>query len=321
MNAVDLLLVAAFVLAAAMGVRAGFVVTLYGLLTWVVAVPAALALEGPAGGLLARTGVAPPAATTLAFVAVLLVVTSAFAAVGSAAVSPFARSLHRDRLIRIVDLSLGALPALLRAVVVAAIGLAAAVALPLNADVRGTIEGSRIAQGLIADVAAVRPQLGALTGDEAGGPIFVTKVGEDQTQKLDLPDGLTLAPDADAEQQLLALVNEERTSRGLAALVADPRLVTVARQHSEEMFRLKYFGHQSPVTGSPFDRLAAAKIPYTRAGENLAYAPSVVIAHRGLMDSEGHRENILRPEFARIGIGVIAAGPYGRMFTQLFLTP
>ena len=95
----------------------------------------------------------------------------------------------------------------------------------------------------------------------------------------------------------------------------------VARQHSEEMFRLKYFGHQSPVSGSPFDRLAAAKISYSRAGENLAYAQSVAVAHRGLMDSEGHRENILRPEFTRVGIGVIAAGSYGRMFTQLFVAP
>jgi uncharacterized protein YkwD len=87
------------------------------------------------------------------------------------------------------------------------------------------------------------------------------------------------------------------------------------------MFRLKYFGHQSPANGSPFDRLAAAKITYTRAGENLAYAHSVAVAHRGLMDSPGHRENILRPEFTRVGIGVVSAGSYGRMFTQLFLAP
>ena len=94
-----------------------------------------------------------------------------------------------------------------------------------------------------------------------------------------------------------------------------------AREHSAEMFSLRYFGHISPVSGSPFDRLEAAGIAYSRAGENLAYAQSVAVAHRGLMQSEGHRENILRPEFTRIGIGVISAGPYGRMFTQMFLTP
>jgi uncharacterized protein YkwD len=87
------------------------------------------------------------------------------------------------------------------------------------------------------------------------------------------------------------------------------------------MFTLKYFSHDSPVTGSPFDRIKGAGIIYSRAGENLAYAQSTAVAHRALMDSPGHRENILRPEFTRIGIGVINAGAFGRMFTQLFLTP
>ena len=87
------------------------------------------------------------------------------------------------------------------------------------------------------------------------------------------------------------------------------------------MFRLKYFSHQSPVSGSPFDRLKAAGVTYQRAGENLAYAQSVTVAHRGLMQSPGHRANILMPEYTRIAIGIVSAGPYGRMFTQMFLTP
>ncbi|HVR87978.1 MAG TPA: CvpA family protein [Candidatus Limnocylindria bacterium] len=321
MNPVDLLLLAAFVLAAALGVRSGFIATLYGLVTWIVSIPVAFVAQVPGGSLIARVGFPAPVATTLAFVAVLLVVTSGFSVLGSAFVFPFVRRLHRDRVLSLADRLLGVLPAVLRALVIAAIGLAAAQVVPLQTDVRAAIEGSRIAQALIADVAAVRPQLGALAGNDEGAPVFVTKLAEDQTQKLDLPDGLSLAADPEAEQRLVVLVNQERTSRGLAALVLDSRLVSVAREHSQEMFRLKYFGHQSPLTGSPFDRLAAAQILYTRAGENLAYAQSVVVAHRGLMDSEGHRENILRTEFTRIGIGVISAGPYGRMVTQMFLTP
>jgi uncharacterized protein YkwD len=39
------------------------------------------------------------------------------------------------------------------------------------------------------------------------------------------------------------------------------------------------------------------------------------------MESQGHRENILRPEFTHVAIGVTNAGPYGRMFTQMFVTP
>ena len=321
MNAVDLLIVAALVLAVVTGIRAGFIATLYALITWVVAIPVALLLQSPVGALLERFGVAAPLARTLGFVLVLLLLESGFGAIGAFAVRPFVKRVHADRLLGPADRALGVLPSLLRTLVIAAVALAAALVLPVGNDVRAAIDGSRIGQVLVEQVAAAQPALGALAGQDAGAPLFVTKLGADQSQKLDLPDGLSLVADPDAEAEMLRLLNLERTSRGLAALQLDARLVPIARQHSEEMFRLKYFGHQSPVSGSPFDRLAAAKITYSRAGENLAYAQSVAVAHRGLMDSEGHRENILRPEFTRIGIGVVSAGSYGRMFTQLFLTP
>jgi len=321
MNPIDLLLVAIMVLAAIKGGRAGFVTTTYGLVTWVTALLVALALQGPTAGVLGRIGLASPIARAVGFILVLLALETLFTLLGRALIAPLVRTLHRSRAGAAADRLLGVFPAILRVLVIAAIALAAALVLPVGNDVRAAIDGSRIAQVLVAQVSAIQPRLGAFAGEPDGAPLFVTKLGADDTQKLDLPDALTLVPDPEAEQQLFVLVNEERTTRGLAALVWDPRLVPVARAHSEEMFRLKYFSHQSPVAGSPFDRIAAAKIAYRRAGENLAYAHSVAAAHRGLMESPGHRENILHPEYTRIGIGVISAGPYGRMFTQLFLTP
>ena len=322
MNAVDLLIVAAVMLAAVAGIRAGFVATLYGLVTWIVAIPVGLLLQVPLGSLVARVGLAAPVARTVAFVFVLLLVESGFAVVGSVAIVPFVKRLHADRTIGTADRVLGVVPSILRTLVLTAVALAAALVLPVGNDVRTAIDGSRLGQVLVEQVAAVQPALGALAGSpDDSAPVFVTKLGADQTERLDLPDGLTLAPDPDAEAEMLRLLNDERTSRGLVALELDPRLVPVARQHSEEMFRLKYFGHQSPLSGSPFDRLSAAAISYSRAGENLAYAHAVAVAHRGLMDSQGHRENILRPEFTRVGIGVVSTGSYGRMFTQLFITP
>ena len=308
--------------AAVVGVRSGFVATLYGLVTWIVAIPVALLLQTPLGSLIAHFGLQPPLARTIAFVLVLLVIEGGFGVLGIVVVTPFVKHLHADRSFGLADRVLGIVPSILRTLVIAGVALAAALVLPVGNDVRAAIDGSRLGQVLVEQIAAVQPALGALAGSpDDGAPLFVTKLGADQTEKLDLPDGLTLTPDPAAEDEMLKLLNAERTSRGLPPLTLDPRLVPVARQHSEEMFRLKYFGHQSPANGSPFDRLAAAKISYSRAGENLAYAHSVAVAHRGLMDSEGHRENILRPEFTRIGIGVISAGSYGRMFTQLFVTP
>jgi uncharacterized protein YkwD/uncharacterized membrane protein required for colicin V production len=321
-NAVDLLIGAALVLAAVTGIRAGFIKTLYGLVTWIVAIPGALLLQGPLGSLLTGIGLAAPAARTIAFVVVLLLIEVGFTVVGSVAVFPFVERLHRDRALGVVDRALGVLPSILRTLVITAVALAASLVLPVGSEVRTAIDGSRAAQALIAQVSAVQPALGALAGgQDDGAPLFVTRLGADQTERLDLPNDLALVADPDAEAEMLRLLNEERTTRGLPALALDVSMLPVARQHSAEMFQLKYFGHQSPVLGSPFDRLQAAKISYTRAGENLAYARSVAIAHRGLMESPGHRENILRPEFTRVAIGVVSAGSYGRMFTQLFITP
>ena len=317
-----MLIAAAVLLAVATGIRAGFVARLYGLITWIVAIAVALIFQGPLGALLAPSGLAAPVARTLAFVVVLLLIEIFFAVLGAGVVGPFVRDLHTHRVVGTVDRVLGVVPSVLRTLVIAAAALAAALVLPIGNDVRVAIDRSRIGQVLVEQVAVVQLALGALAGGADGsGSLFVTKLGADQTETLDLPDGLALVPDPDAEQAMLDLVNGERTARGLSPLELDPRLVSVARQHSEEMFRLKYFGHQSPVAGSPFDRLTAAKIAYTRAGENLAYAHSVAVAHRGLMDSTGHRENILRPEFTRVGIGVVSGGSYGRMFTQLFIAP
>jgi uncharacterized protein YkwD len=64
--------------------------------------------------------------------------------------------------------------------------------------------------------------------------------------------------------------------------------------------------------------MKAHNINYIAAGENLALAQTVEIAHMGLMNSPGHRANILNPKFGRIGIGIMDGGIYGIMVTQNF---
>lgn len=312
---------AVLVLAVIGGIRAGFIATLYGLVSWLLSLLVAFASLSTAAKLVVDlTGIAAPAARAVGFIVVLLVAEGLFALGGRFAVWPLVRVVHASAAGRVLDRALGVVPSVLRGLVVTAIGLAALIVLPVGNDVRNAIDASRLGRTLVSGVAAVQPYLGQLLGGDAGA-LFVTKIHADSRQDLDLPTDLVLQMDPQAEAQMVALVNEERMAVGLQPLTLDPRLVPVARAHSEEMFRLRYFGHQSPVTGTPFDRLDQDGIRYSRAGENLAYAQSVTVAHRGLMASEGHRDNILRPEFTRIGIGVISAGPYGRMFTQLFLTP
>ncbi|MEK7065349.1 MAG: CAP domain-containing protein, partial [Patescibacteria group bacterium] len=76
--------------------------------------------------------------------------------------------------------------------------------------------------------------------------------------------------------------------------------------------------HVNPEGKDAGDRLGDGGVTYFVAGENLAYAPDVATAHEGLMNSEGHRKNILEPQFRKVGIGVIDGGVYGEMFTQNF---
>jgi len=319
---IDAVIVALIGVAVWNGYRSGFVATLYGLATWVVSFAAAVVFQQPAATLVQQLGLSPAASHPVAFVAVIVLVEGLFSLAGFFALNPVVKRLHAIRWAEETDKVLGVAPSVVRSLFVTGIVLSALVVSPVSNDLKAAVEQSRLARALIERVVAVQPSLAALSGQVGEQvPLFVTKLGEDESQKLDLPDNLVLTPDAAAEKQMFDLVNDERTNVGLKALVWDDRLVPIARQHSEEMFKLKYFAHQSPVTGSPFDRLKAGGVTYTRAGENLAYAQSVTVAMRGLMQSQGHRENILRPEFTRIGIGVISAGAYGRMFTQMFVTP
>ena len=320
-NPVDVAVLMLVGVAIWIGYRSGFVATMYSLATWVLAAAAAIAFTGPASGLLETLAHVPkPLASSLGFVVVIVAVETLFTFTGRLAIRPIVALIRRSP-VNVPERALGIVPSVVRTLFVLAVAVTALVSLPVGSDVKAAVETSRFGRAVSAQVAASQPQLQALSAQLGGVPLLVTKIGEDETEKLDLPDGLQLAADPVAERQLFDLVNEERTQRGLAALVLDVRLVPVARAHSEEMFRLKYFSHQSPTSGSPFDRLKAAGITYSRAGENLAYAQSVAVAHQGLMESPGHRENILRAEWKRIGIGVISAGAYGKMVTQLFLSP
>lgn len=122
------------------------------------------------------------------------------------------------------------------------------------------------------------------------------------------------------EQEMLKLVNEERAAAGLNPLKMDPKLVEIARMKSQDMILKNYFSHTSPTYGDPFTMMKDYGVQFGYAGENLAGNPSMQNAHRDLMNSPGHRANILNPNYTHIGIGIVEGGAYGKMFTQLFIS-
>jgi uncharacterized protein YkwD len=128
-----------------------------------------------------------------------------------------------------------------------------------------------------------------------------------------------LSVDETSEVTMFSLINKERTAHGLEPLIENAALRDVARAYATEMFTNGFFAHESAIDGStPAQRVERNGITYLVTGENLAYAPDVYLAHEGLMNSPGHRANILSPDYGKVGIGVIDGGIYGRIFVQEF---
>ena len=119
------------------------------------------------------------------------------------------------------------------------------------------------------------------------------------------------------ENEVIRLVNVERSKQGLKSLDSDWQLSRVARYKSQDMRDNGYFSHTSPTYGSPFEMMKSFGISYRTAGENIAKGqktPKAVV--NAWMNSSGHRANILNSSFTKIGVGYVANGSY---WTQMFI--
>ena len=119
------------------------------------------------------------------------------------------------------------------------------------------------------------------------------------------------------ENEVIRLVNVERSKKGLQPLRANWELSRVARFKSQDMVDNRYFSHTSPTYGSPFQMIRSFGMTYRTAGENIAYGqrtPQAVV--NAWMNSSGHRANILNASYTQIGVGYVADGHY---WTQMFI--
>lgn len=119
------------------------------------------------------------------------------------------------------------------------------------------------------------------------------------------------------EQEVVRLVNAQRAQNGLNPLAENWELSRVARYKSADMAGKRYFSHESPTYGSPYQMMRSFGISFRSAGENIAYGqrtPAAVVA--AWMNSSGHRANILNSSYTHIGVGYHEAGNY---WTQMFI--
>ena len=119
------------------------------------------------------------------------------------------------------------------------------------------------------------------------------------------------------EQEVVRLVNAQRAQNGLKPLAENWELSRVARYKSADMAGKRYFSHESPTYGSPYQMMRSFGISFRSAGENIAYGQRTPAAVVGAwMNSSGHRANILSSSYTQIGVGYHEAGNY---WTQMFI--
>jgi uncharacterized protein YkwD len=121
------------------------------------------------------------------------------------------------------------------------------------------------------------------------------------------------------ENKMLALVNGERQSRVIRPMIFNEQIADVARGHSRDMVNRNFVDHLNPDGLDCHQRLSEAGIYPRMCGENIAKHMSVDRAHTGLMNSLGHRENILNEEFTHVGIGIVQHRDRYLIITQNFV--
>lgn len=106
--------------------------------------------------------------------------------------------------------------------------------------------------------------------------------------------------------KLYQLTNEQRQKNGLATLQYNAKLADAAQKKAQDMFAKNYWAHYSPDGNTPWQFILASGYQYEFAGENLAknflFSQGVI---DGWMNSQTHRDNILKPEYSDVGFAIV----------------
>lgn len=219
------------------------------------------------------------------------------------------------------DKIFGLIPSVLVGLFLVSLFLLLPLILPVKENIRDVVSQSWWGKNVLTKALVYQPQIEGLLNRlpyKNLAYLITPDPKSDKSVELSFPKEIKLIPDPKSEKAMFDFVNKERSKKGLNILVWDEELKKLARIHCLDMFEKGYFSHNSPDGRTPFVRMDNFGITYKAAGENLAYAPNVDIANEGLINSPGHRANILRPEFGTLGVGVIDGGINGKMFCQEF---
>jgi uncharacterized protein YkwD len=315
-NYIDLLLILIVLLSAFYGWYRGFILGLLDLLRWIGSLLLGLRFYQPLARWLApHFDWAEAWDRPVAFLLVAFVAGLSIQLLGSALLRRLPKDVHERRLNRIF----GIVPGIASGLITASITAALLMAAPLPDGMQARARDSALANRLAASTERLESALAPVFNDAIAQTLNRLTIKPESDERVELPFKVAeTKPRPELEAQMLELINSERAAAGLSSIAADDELREVARRHSSDMFSRGYFAHVTPEGRDPFARIREAGYTFRTAGENLALAPTLSLAHTGLMNSPGHRANILRPQFGRVGIGIMDGGRRGLMVTQNF---
>lgn len=315
MNWVDLLLLLVALLAIYAGWRRGFIIGSLDLLGWIGSLVLGYVLYPRTAILLDKIFTLGVWLLPLAFLLTVIVSRVIFGIIARYIIRSIPQRVNDDHVNRFMGIIPGAINGLVYVVIISALLLA----LPLKDSITNETRDSRFAGPLAMQAEWANRKLAPVFDQAVRQTMNSLTVHPKSDEKVSLSfkyDKAEVQPDL--EVQMLEMVNKERAKEGLKPLKADPEMTTVARAHSQDMFVRGYFAHLNPDGKNPFDRMKASGVKFRTAGENLALAQTLEIAHTNLMNSPGHRANIMNPAFGRLGIGIMDGGFYGLMISQEF---
>lgn len=315
MNWVDLALIAVFLIMLIAGYSRGFILGSLDLISWAGSFIMAYVFYGQAAELIKKVIDLKIWLLPVTFLLILIISRLIIAWIAGLII----RSLPEQSSNNFVNKFLGVVPGAINGWIAAILISALLLALPINDNITSETRNSRWATQLAMQSEWANKKLAPVFDEAIRHTMNSLTVNPNSNEKV--PLGFTynkaeIRPML--ESKMLEMVNKERVKHGLKPLQADPELTAVARAHSNDMFSRGYFAHNTPEGKNPFDRMRAAGVKFSAAGENLALAQTLEIAHINLMNSPGHRANILQPSFGRLGIGVLDGGFYGLMISQEF---
>ncbi|MBC7949712.1 MAG: CvpA family protein [Chitinophagaceae bacterium] len=315
MNWVDISLVVVLLLAVWAGWKRGFILGSLDLLTWLGSIILGFIFYPYTAKGLESIGDLGAWLLPVAFILTTIIARIIIGFITRRILNTMPENAHQDSINRFFGMIPGAVNGLICATIIAALLLALPLKDTITTETRESLIASKLslqaewANKKLAPVfdQAVRQTMNSLT----------VKPGSHEEVKLHFTyEDPIVRPSLEAK--MLEMVNKERAKEGLKPLQADREETLVARAHSKDMFARGYFAHVNPDGKDPFDRMKEANLKFKSAGENLALAQTLEIAHRNLMNSPGHRANIMSPDFGRVGIGIQDGGFYGLMISQEF---